>query len=246
MKISIVMAYFNRKEQLKNTINSIKKSEFKDFELIIVDDGSSLEHRAELVMENDPDINYNITYIDPEQKWWSNPCIPFNIGFKKATGDVIILQNPECYHSGDILSYINDNISYTDYLTFSCYSLSREETIDTHMKNSRCANFDGDSGWYNHPIYRPSGYHFCSAIYKTHLDELNGFDERYAMGIGYDDNELLVRIHRKGLRISIIENPIVYHQWHYSSSNSKKNSQDNAQIYRNLTLKEETWRVNNR
>ena len=40
MKISIVMPYYNRKEQLLNTLYTIDKSEHEDKEVVIVDDGS--------------------------------------------------------------------------------------------------------------------------------------------------------------------------------------------------------------
>ena len=36
MKISIVSAYYNRKQQLINTLNSIKRSSHNDYEMIVV------------------------------------------------------------------------------------------------------------------------------------------------------------------------------------------------------------------
>ena len=39
-----------------------------------------------------------------------NPCIPYNIGIKAASGDIIVLQ-PEVMHIGDCLSFINDNLN---------------------------------------------------------------------------------------------------------------------------------------
>ncbi len=47
MKVSIVITYYNRKKQFYKTLNSIAKSEFKDFEVIAVDDGSLPEERIE-------------------------------------------------------------------------------------------------------------------------------------------------------------------------------------------------------
>ena len=73
---------------------------------------------------------------------------------------------------------------------------------------------NGVNGWYNHGIYRPCAFHFCSGITRKNLIELNGFDESYANGICYDDNEFLYRINLKGLKI-IFENDFKsIHQYH--------------------------------
>ena len=56
-----------------------------------------------------------------EEKKWLNPCIPYNIGFKESTGDIIIIQNPEIYHVGDCIKYVVDNLELGDWLTLNCY-----------------------------------------------------------------------------------------------------------------------------
>ena len=46
------------------------------------------------------------------------------------------------------------------------------------------------------------------------MRKLNGFDERLANGVAYEDNMFLHQIHNLGLRIDFIDDPMVYHQWH--------------------------------
>lgn len=228
MLISIVMAYYNRKPQFLRTLESIKRSNIKDFELIIVDDASDIEHRLEDTAAQHPFIK--LIRVEPKDKWYVNPCIPYNMGFAKATGDIIIIQNPECYHYDDILDFTSKNLEVNDYFSFACYSLSQKTTatfsnlpLNTISLIDKAITADGQDGWYNHSIFRPLGYHFCSAIYKSSLSDLRGFNPKYAYGIGYDDDELLHRIRMKKMNIKIIDNIKVLHQWH-DSFNYKRNN----------------------
>lgn len=231
--ISIVTAYHNRKDLFYNTLKTINK--FKgnlEVEVIAVDDCSSDEHRIEDLKTEFSFLN--VIRLEKENKWYINPCAVFNIGFKHAKGDVIIIQNPECIHVGDVLEKAS-RIGDSDYFSFGCYSIDQNKTelLGVKLKddfnlesilniiepNYRPVTHDGDNGWYNHAMLRPVGYHFCSVITKKNLDNLGGFDERFAHGIAFDDNEILLRIHKKGLNVKIINNPFVVHQWHYSTHN---------------------------
>lgn len=249
--ISIITTYYNRRKQFLNTIDSILKSDINNFELIVVDDGSDSEHSLS-------DLNYpflKLIEIDEKDKWWENPCVPFNIGIKEAVGDIIVLQNPECYHVGDVLKYINDNINNDNYLSISTYSFSDELTdkikdIDLNIEylNTLPIKLSGyNLGWYNHSIHRPLYYHFCSAIKKSNMDKLGGFDERYAQGITYDDDEFLMRVRRLGLDVKIIDDVSVIHQYHekfFYKGNYKELHLKNKKIFEDITRKEKIIKVN--
>jgi glycosyltransferase involved in cell wall biosynthesis len=259
IRISIVTAYYNRKKQFYETLKSIAKSKFTAFELIVVDDCSSPEHRLEEYLNEFSFLN--IIRIEPENKWYVNPCIPFNIGIRAAIGDVIILQNPECLHVHDVLTYVNENINDSNYITMSAYSV--DENI-TNMLPKYCDNntlidflktlpqqspFAGSlNSWYNHSKYRPTYYHFCSAITKINMEKLNGFDERYAYGVAYDDDEFLKRIERLGLIKIINDNISVIHQYHppflYNIPNNGQIHEKNKLLYENITQKETKIKAN--
>lgn len=251
-KVSIVMAYYNRRKLLMNTLKSIQMSKEKDnVEIIIVDDASDDK-------QNIDDINklfnldIKIIKIKKGEKWWMNPCIPYNIGFKYVSNDIVIIQNPECLHFGDIVRTVVNNIEENKYLNFACYSIDSNKTeliskignnninnqigkIITPM-NNKSVSKDGETAWYNHSVYRPHMLHFCSAIMKKDLDDLGGFDERFANGIAYDDNEFLLRIKRKGMNINIIDSPFVIHQFHGVTQYGMKQEfvRKNAMLYQSI------------
>jgi glycosyltransferase involved in cell wall biosynthesis len=208
MKTAIVCTYISRQAQLNNTLNSFKQYNPDDFVVIVVDDGSPVD----IVL---PELPFKVDVVKLRDKTWHNTCIPFNYGFHKAleySPDVVIIQNAECLHNGDILSEAA-KVTDANYLSFACYSLSQSQWIDCEIQN-KAPEFNDDSAWYNHSVYRPFGFHFCNAITTTNLKKLNGFDERLWNGIAYEDNMLLHQVLKLGLKIDFIDNPFVFHQWH--------------------------------
>lgn len=211
------MTYYNREPQLLNTLESIKNTEYKDFFIVIVDDGS----RDDI---NLPELPYPIEVIKIRKDVlkWTNSDVAFNRGFIRAIdrgADIIIFQNAECFHVGDVISYAL-NVTDNTYISFGCYSQGKEDNLHNMVYNNIGASFDGQSAWYNHPTYRAVGYHFCCAITANNLKKLNGFDERFSEGVCYDDNYLIDRVRLLGLNINITTNPFVIHQWHYSSGST--------------------------
>ncbi|MGL6039432.1 MAG: glycosyltransferase family 2 protein [Soonwooa sp.] len=237
--ISIVTAYYNRRELFLRTLESIAKTKYDgDFEVIAVDDGSRNEERLEDLKKDFPFLK--IIYLDPTKKWYHNSCIPFNIGIRAAKGDKIILQNPECYHYGDILLKTEEELTDKDYLSFACFSLDKYTTDNfgevfnsEYFKNliiqhNNAPTADGDAGWYNHSKLRPHAYHFCTAITKKNINKLGGFDERFALGIAYDDDELIQRV-KKIVKIKFLDDVIVLHQNHYNPQSTSFQNKANKQ-----------------
>ena len=128
--ISVVMGYYNRLELLTTTLESIAKTTVHDYEVIVVDDFSDASHS----LDHLPGVFEKVKIIKmadlmPE-KIYFNPCFAYNVGFSYSIGDKIIIQNPECYHQGDIISHVNNNVTDDNYLSFHCYA----STVDDLQK----------------------------------------------------------------------------------------------------------------
>lgn len=248
--ISIVMAYYRRNPQLRRTLLSMEKSLYKDFNVIIVDDASE----EDIIL---PEVSFHIDIISisKEEKTWTNPEPAYNRGFYKAlveySPDIIILQNPECMHIGDVLSYTAENISDENYIPFRCIALDKQTTFDESIDIipiiDTCqhgASIEGPIAWYNHPVYRNCHLDYCAAISAKNMIDINGYDERFMTGIAYSDNYLVHRIQQLGLRIEAPEFPLVAHQWHYEDWYWKnKNGHllgQNLVLLRELTQTKET------
>jgi glycosyltransferase involved in cell wall biosynthesis len=84
-KISVIVPTYNRSELLPRAINSILNQTFKDFELIIVDDGST--DNTKKIIEKYSENDSRIKYIYQENS--GGPPRPKNTGIKIAKGNYI-------------------------------------------------------------------------------------------------------------------------------------------------------------
>lgn len=241
-KVSIVSAYYNRKKALWRTLKTIEKSSFKDFEFIIVDDASDSSQRIEDFVD---EFNFiRLVRIEPENKHHINPCIPFNLGFSLVTGDIVIIQAPECLYLGDVLDFVVNNSKDNQYLVFSCYSLSKDtsdklDLVDFNLplkelefsivnvigkfRSKSTIDVGKDNSWFIHPIYRPVHYNFLTSMPTKDLRSLGGFDEKFASGYSYDDTEFASRIDKKKMNIKFVEKPLCLHHFHESAGQEISN-----------------------
>ena len=242
-KISIAMSYINRKSQLEYTLNTISKSSHKNVEIVIVDDGSLEDHRIEDLVEKF-DMDIVLIRIDPSEKEWINPCVPYNIALDRCTGDIIILQNPEVCHVGDVLNYAKVNVNDNVYLTFSVVSSASEQEnqkIYDFKDDINSANFTNVfkmHSWYNHPIYRNSQFHFLTAMTRNTLEKIGGFNETFKYGLSYDDDELVSRL-RKTVRCVTLPPEVGFgiHLWHPGGSSFYDKDVDLLKTLININLK---------
>jgi glycosyltransferase involved in cell wall biosynthesis len=244
------------------TLESIAKTMCKDdFEMVVVDDASVDSQRIDDLPLMFPTYRIRVIRIDPKDKWWVNPCMPNNIGFEIATGEIIIIQNPECLHVGDVISYAAKNSVANKYIAFGCYALDQTKTqmigringssTDEIVKAISPTNdvlldqCPSMNRWYQHSVYSPRGLNFCTAITREDLKDLGGFDEAYAPGISYDDTEFIRRVRRKGMVVDMVDNPLVIHQWHpYTNYSNKRLVDLNTNLYNNTANSSEFRAVN--
>jgi len=234
-KITIVCTYYNRQAQLSKTLESLRKYNPADFNVIIVDDNS-----PEDIILSQYDFDVQVLKLTTRKTVSSAPV--YNEGFLKAlesNPDIVIIQNAECYHASDIIDYAK-KVTDKTYIAFGCYSLSEGQDPINVIRNERAALFNGDSAWYNHPEYRAVGFHFCAAITTENLKKINGFDERFMYGIDYDDNYLVHQVRVLGLEVVIPADCFVYHQFHYNVPRpAMEGTRNNIDLYNELVAKNE-------
>ena len=87
--ISVLMSTYNRAAYIKRAIDSVLAQTYKDFELIIVDDGST-DNTGEIIESYQDE---RIIYLPLAQN--SFYCYAANYGLKKCKGDYVAFINSD-------------------------------------------------------------------------------------------------------------------------------------------------------
>lgn len=100
-KFSIIVPVYNTEKYVKRCLDSIKSQSFKDYEVIIVNDGST---------DNSSDIisKYSYKVINQENQGLS---MARNNGVKEASGEYLIFLDSDDYIEKDLLKEINNSLS---------------------------------------------------------------------------------------------------------------------------------------
>lgn len=111
---SIIIPTYNRANNIKHTLDSINKQSFRDFDVIVCDDGST--DYTKQVVDTFLD-KFSIKYIWQEN--WGGPARPRNNGLKIARGEYIAFLDADDWWYPDKLevvkSYLHDaDIVYHD------------------------------------------------------------------------------------------------------------------------------------
>ncbi|QKF94633.1 glycosyl transferase family 2 [Fadolivirus algeromassiliense] len=215
--ISIMMASSDRSKQTYFTLETISKSSYKNIQIILVDDSTNDPVDPNIIKK----YGMHIELITIKNKFWSNPCVNYNIGFKYIRGNFIIIQNAEVCHVGDVLDYVINNVKDNEYYAFNVGALSDMKTNEElyKIKDMTSDNYTKIVNliaiWYRHHKYNGVFWHFLVSMTKKTFDMFGGFDIDYALGILYDDVEFEFRVKNTNLKlINAPENIIGIHQWH--------------------------------
>lgn len=121
--VSVVIPYFNRSHSIKNCINSVLIQTYKDFELIIVDDGSSDWEIAQGIIDEFNETKIKIIHHSINK----NGSAARNSGIKDAIGNYIaLLDSDDEWMPDHLQNCINcaENLHINKFLIFSSIKIN--------------------------------------------------------------------------------------------------------------------------
>jgi glycosyltransferase involved in cell wall biosynthesis len=227
---SVIVSCYNDLAILEPSLAALSVQSFRDFELIIADDGSTQDYAPVLVAWA-PRFAYGIQHVTHEKKGYRRPRI-LNRAIHVSRFDRVIIMDMDCLPHRDFvrnhLAYLRPGIAITGRRV----DISRDALPTAEQILGRGVGFSlpvllrmwlqGKAKRVEHGFVSPIFYESNHAallgcnfsLYKSDLQSLNGLNEEI-QGWGGDDTELDLRIHFMGAKIRNLRNKVIeYHLTH--------------------------------
>lgn len=203
--ISIVVAIFNRKDELFELLNSLIAQTDKDFEVIIVDDGSFVDLLP--TVETFKEM-LNIQYF---KKPNSGPGLSRNYGANRAKNDWLVFVDSDIIVEKDYIENIKKNLEKTDCVAFGGADKAHKgfNILQKAISYSMTSVFTtGGIRGSKKAVTRFQPRSFNMGVNKEIFLKIGGFSE---MRIG-EDPDLSMTIWENGYQTAFFDDIGVYHK----------------------------------
>ncbi len=185
MEFSIIIPLYNKEKYIQRSLDSILKQDFTNFEIVVVDDGSS-DNSASVVKQNN---DSRIRLISKKNGGVSSAR---NRGFKEALGEwLLFLDADDILLPGALSSFHEAIIKYPDIKViisnFQDVDLNGNITKHSKLNTTKVYENPLKGIWYREFASRPG-----NTIYHRYvLSIMGGFNESITYN---EDNEFTERI----------------------------------------------------
>jgi len=178
--VSIIIPVFNEEKYLSFCLDSLKNQTYKNFEIIVVDDGST---------DSSPEIVKNFQFSVKNLRFFrqihQGPGMARNLGASKAKGKILVFVDADMKFDKDYIKYLVKPIIEGRAIgTFH----EKEEIANYSNIWSLCWNINSDFDFKSRfPKKLPKKIGIFRAILKKKFEEVGGFNPQK----GYKDDETI-------------------------------------------------------
>lgn len=203
MKFSIIVPVYNRPEEVADLLASLKTQTDKGFEIILVEDGSTIPCIPE---------NYDAGVLDLKYYTKSNEgrSIARNYGLERAEGDYFIFVDSDCILPSDYIESLRTSLQrdYSD-----CFG-GPDSAHESFSNTQKAINYSMTSflttggirgGKVSMEKFTPRTFNmgFSREVYE----KTGGFREMFS-----EDIDMSMRIRNNGFRLTLYPEVKVYHK----------------------------------
>lgn len=205
MFFSVVVPVYNRADEVDELLDSLTKQTFSNFEVIIVEDGSTV------TCENVVDKYKSILDVKYLFKSNSGPGLSRNYGVEHSKGDYIVIFDSDCIIPPDYMKTVND---YLEKKLVDAYG-GPDRAHESFSDIQKSINYSMTSFFTTGGIrggkkrldkYHPRSYNL--GVNKSVFQKLNGFSN---MRFG-EDMDFCIRLFNNGYNAVLIQEAWVYHK----------------------------------
>ncbi|WP_222984681.1 glycosyltransferase family 2 protein [Flagellimonas meishanensis] len=261
-KISVIVSTYNAEEWLKKVLWGFNCQIFKDFEVVIADDGSGPKTKA-LLEELAPQVFYEIIHVWQEDDGFQKSRI-LNKAVESCNAEYIIMTDGDCIPREDFVEvhYINKEEGYfisggyymlpmniskmitlKDIEKQNCFNINwlKEKGIPKTFKNNKLRARGVISKFLNTLTPTNASWNgHNSSGWKKDIMNVNGFDER--MQYGGQDRELGERLFNFGIKSKQLRySAVCVHLDHKRGYKTPESIARNRAIRRETRLQKMVW-----
>lgn len=197
IKYSFIVPVYNTEKYLKKCLDSLVNQTYKDFEIIVVNDGST--DKSSSIISKYQKKYKNIIVIDKENEGLS---MARNRGVQKSSGKYIIFVDSDDYVSNKLLEEVDKKIDDSDILRFQ---IATEDEEYTKINEYHEEGFESMCGY--DAFKYLSSYHFvepawCYVIRKNYYIE-NKFS--FKKGVYHEDFGLIPYVIYKARKVKSVD-----------------------------------------
>ena len=215
VKISVVIPIYNRKEELDTALQSLNKQSIKDFEVVIVDDGSDVCYTSVLHKYTTINIKYK------KIQHTGNIARVRNEALKICEGKYIAVLDSDDYCEKkrlEIQSKVLDNNPMIDILATWVHIISDVDNENSErLSRLYNENYDTDGIIYQNMNYGCCICHSSVMLKKQVLVKLGGYDENYNI---CEDYKLWMDAIKHNYSIYVLPQKLTYRTLHSDSVTS--------------------------
>lgn len=210
-RVSVIVPTWNGWTLLETALESLEQQTFPDFEVIVVDNGST-DGTAEHLARRFPDVRL-IRF--PENRGFA-PAV--NAGISEARGDVVVLMNNDTEADpgwiGALVRALDEHpeVGSCASKMLDFYDRSRIDAAGDRLgiMASQIGHGMPDGPEFDVPRYVLSACAGASAYRRAALDDVGLFDERFFAYM--EDVDLGVRLQFAGYRCLYVPDAVIFHK----------------------------------
>lgn len=249
--VSIIIPTKDKQKYLEQCIDSIVNvSEYRNFEIILIDNNSSEKGFFKLIEKYKNQKNFNFIYVRDENAF--NFSRLMNIGRKYANGEYILLLNNDTQViSPDWMNAMIEHAQRPEIGVVGCKLLFDNDTVQhagvvIGLGGVASHAFLGDY------VDEPGYFHYkkllnnysaltaaCILMRTTVYDEVNGFNEEFV--VEYNDVDFCLKVLEKGYRNLYVPHVSLYHYESISRGHPHATSEGYKRHVKEVNLFRKKW-----
>lgn len=203
MKISIITVTYNSEDTLKDTLNSVLKQTYDNYEYLIID-GKSTDNTINIIKEYEKKFKGKLKYISEKDNGIFDAM---NKGIKMSSGDIIgIINSDDVLAHENVFQNVIDNIEDTDGVYSNLLML--DEKLEKPYRLFKSKKASKHFGWH---MPHPTLY-----LKKEAYEKYGYFNIEYKVSADFD---FMLRIIKQSVKLKYVDDYFVYMRHGGTSTN---------------------------